>query len=153
MNEHFDQIIGSDWLTRQDREDFSRFVKVYCMYIESHFGEFLWQDEQFAHFCKQNKIQPKGAKSKAKQRNHFWFYASKPNGKPENDFAHHFMRHIRNAFAHGLIDVKYEGRRRQKFYVLKDFEIHGEQSMSGIIRSDFLWKMIWLLWESRNKHK
>ena len=91
----------------------------------------------------------KGNKKGTKKANHFWFNAVKPEKATTNDFAHHFMRHIRNAFAHGLIEVSYQGRQRQKYYLIKDFERHGEQSMSGYIRSDLFWQMIWYLYQTR----
>lgn len=148
MNKHFDQIEGSDWMTKQDRADFARFCYVYSKYIEPLFGQFDWDDNAFVHFCKANNIQPKGNKKGGKRENHFWFNASKPEGSKNNDFAHHFLRHIRNSFAHGLIEISYRGKSRHKFYHLTDYERHGEQSMNGYIRSDFLWEMIWILFQT-----
>lgn len=148
MNKHFDQIQASDWMTRQDRDDFARFCYVYSKSIEPMFGHFDWDNKLFVHFCKTNNIQPKGNRKGGKKPNHFWFNASKPDGVKTNDFAHHFLRHIRNAFAHGLIEISYRGRNRHKYYHLKDFERHGEQSMNGSIRSDLLWEMIWILFQS-----
>lgn len=149
MNKHFGQIDGSDWMTKQDRDDFARYCYVYSKEIEPMFGHFDWDNGAFVHFCNTNKIQRKGNKKGAKKANHFWFNAVKPEMATTNDFAHHFMRHIRNAFAHGLIEVSYQGRQRQKYYILKDFERHGEQSMGGFIRSDLLWEMIWYLYQTR----
>lgn len=148
MNNHFNEIPDSDWMSKQDRDDFARFCYIYNHQIEKKFGEFDWDDPGFVYFCSVNKIQRKGNKNGGKKENHFWFNASKPDGVEVNDFAHHFMRHIRNAFAHGLIEISYKGRRRQKYYILKDYERHGEQSMLGFIRSDFLWEMIWLLFKT-----
>lgn len=149
MNKHFDQIEGSDWMTKQDRDDLARYSYVYSKHIESMFGQFDWDNEEFIYFCKINNIQKKGNKIGGKNKNHFWFNASKPKGAQTNDFAHHFLRHIRNAFAHGLIEVSYKGKDKRKFYTLKDFEPHGVQSMGGYIRSDLLWQMIWLLYQTR----
>ncbi len=150
MNKHFEHIEASDWMTKQDRDDFARYCFIYSRYIEPMFGHFNWENKLFINFCTSNKIQRKGNKTGGKKENHFWFNASKPEGAKTNDFAHHFLRHIRNAFAHGLIEVSYRGRRKQKFYLMKDFERHGEQSMNGCIRSDLLWEMIWLLFHTRN---
>lgn len=149
MNKHFDQIEGTDWMTKQDRDDFARYCFVYSKHIEQMFGCFNWDNEDFNHFCHINKIVKKGNKKGEKKENHFWFNASKPEGAEENDFAHHFLRHIRNAFAHGLIEILYRGRHHQKYYLIKDYERYGEQSMNGFIRSDFLWEMIWLLFQTR----
>lgn len=150
MNSHFDQIEASDWLTKQDRDDFARYCYIYSKHIEPKFGHFDWQNEIFVHFCKTNNIQQKGNRKTGRKENHFWFNAAKPEGHKINDFAHHFLRHIRNAFAHGLIEISYIGRHRRKYYQLKDFERHGEQSMNGYIRSDLLWEMIWLLFQTKN---
>lgn len=149
MNHRFYQIKDSDWMTKQDRDDFARYCFVYSRHIEPMFGHFDWENDSFIYFCTSNKIQRKGNKKGGNKENHFWFNASKPDGAKNKDFAHHFLRHFRNAFAHGLIEISYRGRSKQKFYILKDYERHGEQSMSGVIRSDLLWKMIWLLFQTR----
>lgn len=151
MNNHFDEIEDSDWMSKQDRNDFAQYCYVYSKHIEPMFGLFDWGNESFVYFCKTNKIQKKGIKATGKKENHFWFNATKPDGASTNDFAHHFLRHIRNAFAHGLIEISYRGRQRHKYYLLKDFERHGEQSMGGYIRSDLLWEMIWILFKTRKQ--
>lgn len=152
MNRHFNEIESSDSLTNQDRNDFARYLYIYAKVIMPYFGSFDWDNNDFGQFCKQNKIKPKGNKNAQKQRNHFWFNASKPTEQKINDFAHHFLRHIRNAFTHGLIELKHEGKQRSKFYLLKDFDQNGQQSMQGYIRSDLLWQMIWLLYQTRKQN-
>jgi hypothetical protein len=148
MNKHFDFIDASDWLTKQDRDDFARYCYIYSRHIGPQFGCFKWGHSSFTHFCKSHDIQQKGNKKGDKKENHFWFDASKPQNAKTNDFAHHFLRHIRNAFAHGNIQISYRGRRRQKYYILQDFDTTGHKSMSGCIRSDLLWEMIWLLFQT-----
>lgn len=150
MNKHFDNISNSNWLTRQDREDFARYLNIFAKDISPFFGAFNWDDPNFIQFCHQNKLMPKGKKNAKKQMNHFWFNASKPTGHITNDTAHHLLRHIRNAFSHGLIELRYEGRQRRKFYLLKDFDKNNQQSMQGYIRSDLFWEMILLLFQTRN---
>jgi hypothetical protein len=49
------------------------------------------------------------------------------------------MRHIRNAFAHGLI--KKEG----KNFTFQDYSTIGTQTMGGHIRCDLFWAMLDLL--------
>lgn len=142
MNKHFDQIERSEWMTKQNRDDFARYCYVYSKSIEPLFGHFDWEDESFVYFCKIYNIQRKGNKKGGKKENHFWFNASKPEGEKINDLAHHFLRHIQNAFAHGLIEISYKSRKHSKFYHIKDYERHGEQSMNGFIRSDLLWEMM-----------
>ena len=115
MNKPFDQIEGSDWMTKQDREDFARYCYVYSKHIESMFGQFNWDNEEFIHFCKTNNIQKKGNKIGEKNKNHFGFNASKPKGAQANDFAHHFLRHIRNAFLMGKLKCLIKGKTNVNF--------------------------------------
>lgn len=149
MNKHFEQITESEWLTKPDRDDFARFCYIYAKNIEPEFGHFDWNSDDFVQYCKQNKIQRKGTSHARKTENHIWFNATKPASVNCNDFAHHFMRHIRNAFAHGLIEISRVGRRHSKFFILKDFDKNGDQTMGGYIRSDLLWGMLWLLYQTR----
>lgn len=149
MNKHFDKIPESGWLTKQDRDDFARYVYIYSKAIEPYFGQFDWNNETFKYYCKTNKVQQKGTKTGKKKENHFWFNANKPDKVSVNDFAHHFLRHIRNAFAHGNIEISYKDKKR-KYYLIKDYDHNGEPSMGGNIRSDLLWEMIWLLFQSRS---
>ena len=75
------------------------------------FGHFDWDNDTFVHFLNTNKLQKKRNKKGTKKANHFWFNAVKPEKTTTNDFAHHFMRHIRNAFAHGLITKVDNGKK------------------------------------------
>lgn len=56
-----------------------------------------------------------------------------------------FLRHIRNAFAHCNINVVIEGKKHHKYYELEDYDMNKSKSMSGKIRSDFMWAMIDIL--------
>ena len=92
MNKHFDQIEGLDWMTKQDRDDFARYCYVYTKNIESMFGQYNWDNEEFIHFCKTNNIQKKGNKIGGKNKNHFWF---NPNRSLEKVSCHFLMTAIR----------------------------------------------------------
>lgn len=152
MNKHFDNIEGANTLPATDRKDFASYLYVYKLHIGKCFGEFNWNDAEFVHFCKVNKIQKKGNKLKKEQDNHFWFASGKPQGDDCNDIAFHFLRHIRNAFAHGNIISKQQGKRNKKYYLIEDWEKKNDdevQTMSGVIRSDLLWSMLWLLFQTK----
>ena len=127
------------WLPKCDLEDFGLFL---YEYNNAEYGTLNWGKPSFVDFCKRNNIQQKGTKKKIKQLNHFWFSANTPKGQKINDIAHHFLRHIRNAYAHCNVQVVQEGRHHHRYYKLKDYEINGTQSMSGKIRKDFLWEMV-----------
>ena len=149
MNKHFNQIEDSDWMTKQDRDDFARYCYIYSKHIGQMYGHFDWHNEEFVHFCTTNQIAQKGNKKGENKENHFWFNSLTPKEFKTNDIAHHFLRHIRNAVAHGLIEISHRGKHRQKYYIVKDFDIHGTQSMGGLIRSDLLWGMLWLLYQTK----
>lgn len=131
------------WLPKRDLELFGQFL---YQFKNTKYGTLNWSKDSFVSFCKKNKIQQKGTSAKRSQYNHFWFSTLIPKGEKINDTAHHFLRHIRNAYAHCNINIEYEGRNRNKFYILKDYEMNKELSMSGKIRSDLLWEMINLLY-------
>ena len=139
-------------LTDIDFNNFGRFIYLYEQHIVKNFGMFNWNDENFNQFCKNNKIQQKGNKTILKQHNHFWFSANKTKDKHSNDVAHHFLRHIRNAYAHGNIKVVKEGKTKSKYYLIQDFDVKknksSEQTMQGKIRDVLLWEMINILYNT-----
>ena len=142
-------IKNLDWLKESDLSNFAKYAYMYSKDISLSWGCFDWNDGSFKHFCKDYKIEPKGNKAKKIQKNHFWFSANKPNGQIVNDFAVHFMRHIRNSFAHG--NITYLKQDKRMFYAIKDFDENGQQTMSGNIRSDLLWEMLNLLYKTKTK--
>ena len=87
------------------KEDIFRFYNFVCDYevnIKTDYGRFHFDDSKFTAFCKKNGIEPK---KKPKNRenalpNSLWFNSYVKKGV--NDRAHHLLRHIRNAFAHGF---------------------------------------------------
>lgn len=130
------------WLPKCDLENFGQYL---FLFEKIRYGTLDWQKPSFVEFCKRNKIQSKGTSAKKKQLNHFWFSTYKPKGENVNDTAYHFLRHIRNAFAHCNINVVIEGKKHHKYYELEDYDMNKSKSMSGKIRSDFMWAMIDIL--------
>lgn len=139
-------------LNETDLIDFGKFIYIYEQHIRNNFGMFKWNAETFTQFCKSNKIQPKGNRIIREQHNHFWFSANKTKDKHSNDVAHHFLRHIRNAYAHGNIKVVKEGKTKSKYYLIQDFDVKknksSEQTMQGKIRDVLLWEMINILYNT-----
>lgn len=135
------------YLSQDDFESIGKFLIVYAEYIEPFYGLFNWEEAVFKDYCKNNGIVAKGKKNKERQHNHFWFTAKKPKGRENQDYAHHFLRHIRNSFAHGNFHGKYlgKGHNRFKYYQLRDVDVDKGSSMSGVIRAEYLWEMIRIL--------
>ena len=135
-------------LTQSDLVEFGKFMFLYKQNIGDNFGRFNWYDENFKQLCKTHKIQPKGTSTIKEQHNHFWFSANKT--VMGNDIAHHFLRHIRNAFAHGNITIIKEGKNKSKYFLIQDFEIKKDrtivQTMQGKIRYDLLGVIINVLY-------
>lgn len=140
-------------LIQADIIDFGRYIYLYKQCIGPYYGHFDWDNEDFKQLCKINKIQPKGNKIIREQHNHFWFSSNKKDNK--NDVAHHFLRHIRNAFAHGNIRIIKDGKSKSKYFEIKDFDIKHdgniEQTMQGKIRCDLLWVMVNVLFGTFSK--
>jgi len=97
-------------LSQGDYESIGKFLIVYSEHIEPYYSSFRWDDITFKNYCESNKIVAKGNKNKGQQHNHFWFTAKTPKNQSTQDYAHHFLRHIRNAFAHGNFYGEYIGK-------------------------------------------
>lgn len=142
--------VDSRGLTHSELLLFGQFIYLFKQSIGENYGRFDWEDKTFKHLCETHKIQPKGTRLIKEQHNHFWFSANKT--EEGNDIAHHFLRHIRNAFAHGNIRIFKEGKSKTRYYVIQDFDIKKDgtvtQTMQGKIRQDLLWIMITTLYRT-----
>lgn len=140
--------VDSRGLTHPELVSFGQFIYLFKQSIGENFGRFDWEDRNFKHLCEAHKIQPKGTRLIKEQHNHFWFSANKT--EKGNDIAHHFLRHIRNAFAHGNISIIKDGKSKIRDYDIQDFDIRNDgtvtQTMQGKIRHDLLWMMITTLY-------
>ena len=121
-------------LSKEDIFNFYNYVCAYEENIKADYGRFHFDDPNFTTFCKQNNINPK--KKLKNPSNNFWFKSFPKRGI--NDMAHHLLRHIRNAFAHGLITKK-----KDTFY-FKDFSTSEKQTqtMGGQMRCDLFWSFL-----------
>ena len=104
------------WLPKCDLELYGQYL---YRFKGIKYGTLDWNNPSFIEFCKQNNIQPKGTSAKREQRNHFWFSANIPKNQKTNDIAHHFLRHIRNAYAHCNIRIAKEEKNVTSFIYLR----------------------------------
>ena len=56
-----------------------------------------------------------------------------------NDYAHNFLRHVRNAIAHGNFK---KVRGKKPFYIIEDYNKNGVQTMFGKIHTDIFWEYL-----------
>lgn len=110
------------------------FLFTYENDISSEYGQYNWDDKSIINFCTQNNIKRKGNR-KEKYGDFFWFNTKQfeINGVKINDKAHHFLRHIRNAIAHGNI--------RKKKMIVDDYK-DSKQTMHGEIPYKLFWEFI-----------
>lgn len=119
------------------KDDINRLYNYICRYerdIKHSYGKFDFNNADFQNFCKDNQIAPKNGRSHLPNR--FAFNAEKPKRSLVNDMAHHLLRHIRNAIAHGL--VKKKGR----ILYWKDYNTNMKETMDGHIREDLFWSFL-----------
>lgn len=120
------------------------FLFTYGKGISSEYGQYNWDDKSIISFCTQNNIKRKGNR-KEKYGNFFWFDTKQIeiNGVKTNDKAHHFLRHIRNAIAHGNI------RKENKKIIVDDYQ-GAKQTMHGEIPCDLFWTFIEIVQNTKN---
>ena len=126
------------------KEDIGRLYNYLCRYereIKYSYGHFDFNDIGFQEFCKENQIAPKNGRSHLP--NKFAFHAEKPKRAQINDMAHHLLRHIRNAIAHGLVTKK------GKMLYWKDYNVNMKETMNGQIREDLFWSFLKRLIETK----
>ena len=122
------KTININNLSKEEINSFYDFVCDYELNIKNKYGNYNLNDTKLIAFCATNHIALKNKRSKLPYL--FWFSTHQDKRTKINDKAHHLMRHIRNAFAHGLI--KKEGKSISN-------------TMGGHIRCDLFWAMLDLL--------
>lgn len=116
------------------------FLFLYEQEINKRYGHYDFNSPQLERFCKENDVLKKG-KRNCKTRYFFWFdtkTGTSDKGKI-NDIAHHLLRHIRNAIAHGNI------KKENKILKLYDYNTTSKQTMQAHLPINFLWKYIDIL--------
>ena len=131
------KTININNLSKEEINSFYDFVCDYELNIKNKYGNYNLNDTKLIAFCATNHIALKNKRSKLPYL--FWFSTHQDKRTKINDKAHHLMRHIRNAFAHGLI--KKEG----KNFTFQDYSTIGTQTMGGHIRCVLFWAMLDLL--------
>lgn len=126
-------------ISQKDKLRLFDFLLEYSNTIEHNYSRYNWNDQRLIEFCHANSIDRKINKNSRQTDNCFWFETKGRNGI--NDIAHHFMRHIRNAIAHGNIEYVFK-KGGNSFFIFKDFNKHGTQTMYGKIRTDLFWNYI-----------
>lgn len=112
---------------------------LYVKQYEKNYGNFNWNDDSISTFCKNNHIVKKGCRNQKYDNDFFWF-ETHTKEKKGNDIAFHFLRHIRNAFAHANIN---KIRRKNKSYlIIDDYNKNGKQTMHGEIKEDLFFQFL-----------
>lgn len=124
---------NSNNLSKEDVCKFYEFVCAFEKTYKSKFGSFDIDKPSVQKFCEDNDI---ALGKRPKRQFRFIFEAYKPKNRPQNDKAHHLLRHIRNSFCHSLVT------KRGRVFTLKDYSKTGNISMEAQIREDLLWSLI-----------
>ena len=125
------------------QDDICKFYEFVCQYeleVKYHFGDYNFDANVLRQFCINNNI-VFGKRKASPYR--FVFEANKPKDKQQNDKAHHLLRHIRNAFCHGLV------RKEGKLFILTDRNKNGNESMNAKIWVDLFWSLIDILLKTK----
>lgn len=134
----------SSKLTKDEKVKAFDFLLTFESKIYHEYGKYDWEYKPLVKFCSDNKIKRKGSR-KDKYGNFFWFDTKQHevNGIKINDMAHHFLRHIRNAVAHGNI------RKESKMVIVDDYNTTPKQTMHGQLPIGLFWQFLQLVQDSR----
>lgn len=124
-------------LSGTDMKKAYQFVRTYEGKVKSQYGTFNFDSQEINGFCQEHDIKKKENRNTRVTDNYFWFETR--NAKGVNYSAHHFLRHIRNAMAHGNFK---KARGKKTFYTLEDYTEKGKQTMGGKINADIFWKYL-----------
>lgn len=114
------------------------FIVRYAKEIEGHCGEYNWENEELQSFIKEHQIQCSFYRAKGQQK--ALLYCLVQYGK---DKVYDLLRHIRNAMAHGNVDV-IDGN-----VILKDFSNKETQTLDMSISENIFWEFVDKLEKSR----
>ena len=78
-----------------------RFIYIFENEVYPNYGTFDFNSPKINNFCQEYRIKKKDKRNSKSSDNYFWFDSIKIQGALNNDYAHNFLRHVRNAFAHG----------------------------------------------------
>ncbi|WP_303330921.1 hypothetical protein [Bacteroides acidifaciens] len=121
-------------LSEKDMINAYRFIYIFENEVYPNYGTF-----DFNSFCQEHRIKKKDKRSSRPSDNYFWFDSIKIQGALNNDFAHNFLRHVRNAIAHGNFK---KVRGKKPFYIIEDYNKNSVQTMFGKIHTDIFWEYL-----------
>ena len=121
-------------LSKDDKQFAMDYLFTFEKDIRLEYGHYDWNDKSLTSFCTENHIKPK-VKRNAKNWNYYFWFDTKQDKDRVNDTAHHFLRHIRNAIAHGNI------KKENKMMIVDDFH-NQRQTMHGQIPCTTFWKFL-----------
>lgn len=132
-----DKIWAFDYLIRYENE------------IKRCPGHFHIEDNAVVQFMNENDIYLNSLNQRAQRQsvNHrnFCIYEQRRNSKVSgSDKAHHFLRHIRNCIAHGLLR-----KERGLMFILRDIDQNSHISMMGRIKVPILQQFIDILIQTK----
>lgn len=132
-------------LTKDEKALCIDFLFRYEKEIKNSYGYYNWDSTEINRFCKNNNVVKKTSRNK-NYHYYFWFDTRQlvsHIGKT-NDTAAHYLRHIRNAIAHGNI------QKEDSLIKVKDFNINGKQTMQGQLPIKQFWEFIKLVEQSKS---
>lgn len=126
-------------LSEDDIKKAYRFIYIFEKEVCSKYGSFDFNSQDINEYCQRHRINKKVTRTTKPTDNYFWFDTKKIKGAKNSDFAHNFLRHIRNAMAHGNFKKL---RSRKAYYTFEDYNKNNIQTMYGKISADSFWKYL-----------
>lgn len=136
-------------LSQQDKIWAFNFLTQYENEIKRYAGQFHIEDNVVVRFIDENDVYLRSfcqkSKKQAVHHRNFCIYDQRRNSKVSgSDKAHHFLRHIRNCIAHGLIR-----KERGQIFVLHDLDKNSRESMMGRFKVPILQQFIQILIQTK----
>lgn len=126
-------------LSEKDMINAYRFIYVFENEVYPNYGTFDFNSPVINNFCQEYRIKKKDKRNSKPSDNYFWFDSTKIQGALNNDYAHNFLRHVRNTFAHGNFK---KVRGKKSYYIIEDYNKNNVQTMFGKINADLFWKYL-----------
>lgn len=134
-------------LSHSDIEKLYDFLLFFEKVAVPNYGNFNWNWVKSNTYITDNDIQIK-CEYKNHKTNYFRFKTYQIKGI--NDYAYHFMRHVRNAFAHGNIQ-----KGKVNTFFINDYKKKKdgtlELTMSATIQANYFWTILCIVKDSLNK--
>lgn len=126
-------------LSEKDMINAYRFIYIFENEVYPNYGTFDFNSPRINNFCQEHRIKKKDKRNSKPSDNYFWFDSIKIQGALNNDYAHNFLRHVRNAIAHGNFK---KVRGKKPFYIIEDYNKNSVQTMFGKIHTDIFWEYL-----------